>query len=190
MKNVAIPPDKAQLRNKIRKQRKHCTPEWITTASQLIQQQITAWPVFQTAQSVASYMAMPHEVQTHLLHAACFAQNKMLCVPCKKQDTYAWAQLCEGTILTTRAAGIQEPANPQWLSSIQPDLIFVPVVAVDHEGHRLGHGGGHYDRLLASHTGFKLALAFSFQLQASIPNDSWDISMDAVVTQTTLEQFK
>ncbi len=191
MKKTATNPEKAQLRQKIRKQRKTCAPEWITATSQLIQQQVIALRAFQTAQSIASYMAMPLEVQTQLLHAACFEQKKTLCVPCRKKNTFAWAQLRENTALTTmHTAGIKEPADPEWLNAIQPDLILVPVLAVDHVGHRLGHGGGHYDRLLATHTGFKLALAFNFQYLASIPHEPWDILMDAAATQTGVKPFK
>jgi 5-formyltetrahydrofolate cyclo-ligase len=64
------------------------------------------------------------------------------------------------------------------------DFILVPGVAFSKDRHRLGRGGGFFDRLLAGRAAkaFKLGLCFSFQLLESIPTEPHDIVMDAVVT--------
>jgi 5-formyltetrahydrofolate cyclo-ligase len=64
------------------------------------------------------------------------------------------------------------------------DFILVPGVAFSKDRHRLGRGGGFFDRLLAGRgaKAFKLGLCFSFQLLESIPTEPHDIVMDAVVT--------
>ena len=64
------------------------------------------------------------------------------------------------------------------------DLILVPGIAFSKDRHRLGRGGGFFDRLLAGRAkdAFKLGICFSFQLLDTIPTEPHDIVMDAVVT--------
>ncbi|NCC50466.1 MAG: 5-formyltetrahydrofolate cyclo-ligase [Spartobacteria bacterium] len=188
--NATMPhPEKARLRKRVQARRKACSALWIQEQSLLLQRRLLSMPEFQQAQMIASYMALPYEVQTDLLHRACFQQGVSVVVPCGQGAGYAWARLEEETRLTVRGAGVREPLRPAWAPGVQPDIILVPVVAVDNTGHRLGHGGGHYDRLLAQTPGFKLALAFDFQCIDTIPDESWDINMDAVVTPLSFTRF-
>jgi len=66
------------------------------------------------------------------------------------------------------------------------DLILVPGLAFSKDRHRLGRGGGFFDRLLAGRAAkaFKLGLCFSFQVLDQIPTEGHDIVMDAVVTDS------
>jgi 5-formyltetrahydrofolate cyclo-ligase len=63
------------------------------------------------------------------------------------------------------------------------DLILVPGVAFSRDKHRLGRGGGFFDRLLAGRAAnaFKLAICFSFQVVDRVPTEAHDVVMDAVV---------
>jgi len=64
------------------------------------------------------------------------------------------------------------------------DLILVPGVAFSKDHHRLGRGGGFFDRVLAGRAAnaFKLGICFSFQVFDTIPTEGHDIVMNAVVT--------
>jgi 5-formyltetrahydrofolate cyclo-ligase len=64
------------------------------------------------------------------------------------------------------------------------DLIVVPGVAFSKDRHRLGRGGGFFDRLLAGRAAnaFKLGICFSFQLLDTIPTEPHDIVMNAIVS--------
>ena len=64
------------------------------------------------------------------------------------------------------------------------DLILVPGVAFSKDHHRLGRGGGFFDRLLPGRAAnaFKLGICFSFQVFDTIPTEGHDIVMNAVVT--------
>ena len=55
----------------------------------------------------------------------------------------------------------------------------------DRAGHRLGRGGGYYDRLLAhpDWRGFRCGLFFAAQETPSVPREAWDIRLDAIVTE-------
>jgi 5-formyltetrahydrofolate cyclo-ligase len=65
-----------------------------------------------------------------------------------------------------------------------PELILVPALAFLHSGHRLGRGGGFYDRLLSGRAAqaFKLGICFAFQLVETIPIEPHDAIMNAVIS--------
>ncbi|HJT81431.1 MAG TPA: 5-formyltetrahydrofolate cyclo-ligase [Chthoniobacterales bacterium] len=66
------------------------------------------------------------------------------------------------------------------------DLVLVPGVAFSRDRHRLGRGGGFFDRLLGGRgaNAFKLGICFSFQIVDKIPNEPHDVILDAVVTES------
>jgi 5-formyltetrahydrofolate cyclo-ligase len=65
-----------------------------------------------------------------------------------------------------------------------PDLIFVPFLAFDHEGHRLGYGGGYYDRTLAAHPNVT-AVGFGYAaLQVpEVPSGAHDRRLETIFTE-------
>jgi 5-formyltetrahydrofolate cyclo-ligase len=70
---------------------------------------------------------------------------------------------------------------------IMPDVVFVPLVGFTAQGHRLGQGGGHYDRWVEAHPGrTKVGLAWDVQLVDELPLEPHDQGLDAVVTPTRM----
>jgi len=63
------------------------------------------------------------------------------------------------------------------------DLIIVPAVAVSIHGHRIGYGGGYYDKLLKNFHAPKFVLAFEFQLFDAIESTPSDVRVDKIVTE-------
>jgi 5-formyltetrahydrofolate cyclo-ligase len=65
-----------------------------------------------------------------------------------------------------------------------PDLVLVPGLAFSRDGHRLGRGGGFYDRLLAGRArdAAKIGVGFASQLREDVPRAEHDVILDAVVT--------
>jgi 5-formyltetrahydrofolate cyclo-ligase len=79
--------------------------------------------------------------------------------------------------------GVREPAAAcEEIALNQFDLVLVPGVAFDLQGHRLGRGQGFYDRILAEATGIKCGLAYDFQLLEEIPTEPHDAKMDFIFT--------
>ncbi len=76
---------------------------------------------------------------------------------------------------------------------VHPDLVLVPLVAVDREGSRLGQGKGHYDRVLGrlrSHGALLVGLGWAVQMvEGKIPADPWDIALDGFASEERLEIF-
>lgn len=71
--------------------------------------------------------------------------------------------------------------------AVVPDVLFVPLVGFTAQGHRLGQGGGHYDRWLAAHPdALAIGLAWDCQLCDTLPVEPHDRPLAAVVTPTRL----
>ena len=74
--------------------------------------------------------------------------------------------------------------------SLDPTVVFVPLVGFTASGDRLGQGGGHYDRWLSEHPSVqKIGLAGDIQLiepDSALPTEPHDIALDAVVTPTRI----
>ena len=93
---------------------------------------------------------------------------------------------CRPAALVAGAYGILAP--PPDAPPVVPDafdLILVPGVAFDAEGRRLGRGGGHYDRVLASlpPRATSVGIGYDFQLVASVPCEEHDVPVDMVITE-------
>ncbi len=72
-----------------------------------------------------------------------------------------------------------------------PEIVIVPLIAFTRDGHRLGQGGGHYDRWLAAHPGTRaIGLAWDCQLAEDLPVESHDQRLEAVVTPTRIYHGK
>jgi 5-formyltetrahydrofolate cyclo-ligase len=65
-----------------------------------------------------------------------------------------------------------------------PDLVLVPGLAFSRAGHRLGRGGGFYDRLLAGRArgAVKIGVCFSLQLHDEVPTEKHDVVLDVVIS--------
>ena len=88
---------------------------------------------------------------------------------------------------------ISEPQNNNKI--LNPELIFVPCLAFDHKGNRLGYGGGYYDRTFAylnkiNHRFISVAYAYEEQKLDYIPIDKFDFKVDYVITEKNLYSFQ
>ncbi len=80
--------------------------------------------------------------------------------------------------------GIREPLpSARQVTDFHRALIFVPALAFDREGYRLGYGGGYYDRFLAAHSVPSVGIAYEDFIVDSLPRDKYDCAVDYVVTE-------
>ncbi|MDR1512973.1 MAG: 5-formyltetrahydrofolate cyclo-ligase [Propionibacteriaceae bacterium] len=148
---------------------------------------------------VAMYWSVPPEPDTHLLMAELRRRHSEILLPVisprpgLKAGTPAWADLHLGTrearwdALKPSLAGLREPTSdgaPEDLG--EADLIVLPGLAGTLSGHRLGTGGGWYDRALL-HSQIDVPrwlLLNDDEVVSSLPIDPWDERVDAIVTQS------
>ena len=86
---------------------------------------------------------------------------------------------------------MQPPSEAPRLDALAIDAVLVPGVAFDRAGHRLGYGGGYYDRLLPSlrRDCLRVGLAYDEQVVDELPAEEHDVRLHAVVTPTRLLRF-
>ena len=176
---------KEALRARIGAVRRALSPQTVRAASKQIAERVVALPEFSHARVVGCYLALGHEVQTMELVKRCWREDKEVCVPAfedaRRGYVLAWLKMGEAT--ETGPAKILQPKKIRPASPKAVDLMIVPAVAFDRSGRRLGHGGGHYDRLLAQCPGFKVGVAFEAQMVEEVPSDIHDVGVDIVVTE-------
>jgi len=89
------------------------------------------------------------------------------------------------TEMVTSAWGIPEPVGPE-LDPTTIDLVIVPGLAFDAQGHRIGYGAGYYDRFLPllRPDATTIGVCFAAQLGADLPVEPHDVAVRSVVTET------
>lgn len=161
--------------------------------SQRVVERAVQSPEYRSADRVCWYVNVRSEVETLPAIERCIADGPPVVVPwCVDRTTLALFDLRSLDELVVGRFGILEPAvELRQLSerAVDPqsvDLFFVPGVAFDSAGHRLGHGAGYYDRLLenARPDAVKVGLAFDCQIVEAVPAAPHDIAMDAVITES------
>lgn len=69
---------------------------------------------------------------------------------------------------------------------MEPNIIFVPGLAFDLKGYRLGRGKGHYDKYLANHNAIKIGICRNENLTTNLPKEPHDIKMDYIITENII----
>jgi 5-formyltetrahydrofolate cyclo-ligase len=184
-------PTKGAIRDAIRARRRTLDPAWAAAAGAAAQARVTALPEFAAARTVLCYLAMAGEAGTAAILEAAWKAGKRVYVPAYDAGgrTYAPAELGPAAQVRAGHWNVPEPAEPRWMAAAGADLAVVPGLAFDRDGGRIGHGAGHYDRLLARWAGprcFKVGFGFEFQIVAAAPLEAHDVRMDAVATEQAL----
>lgn len=175
--------------------RRQIAPERRAAADHAIQGRAAQWLTAQwltaqglTAQrhpTVALYRAFDGEVSTDALRAKLEADGARIVDPIFHRGRAL--SFVQATGWTTTSYGLPVPTGiPIEIASI--DAFVVPGVAFDRQGHRLGMGGGAYDRTLPLSEAPALALAYAQQIIPSVPIGPWDHPMDAVITEVEVVQ--
>lgn len=95
--------------------------------------------------------------------------------------------------LIKHSLGMRQPANLRQAVSVnQLDILFMPLVAVDKFGYRMGMGGGFYDRTLAKSKTkpIKIGWAYDFQFVEKLEVNAWDVKLDFAIFPSGLQKFK
>lgn len=137
---------------------------------------------FSTASVVLLFYSLPDEVPTQPLLER-WRGEKTLLLPSVVENDLQLHPYHDETCMMVGAWGINEPTTPLWTDVEAIDLVLVPGLAFDAQGHRLGRGKGYYDRLLA-HPHFStiplLGLAYHYQQLDDLPYEPHDHRVDEV----------
>ena len=157
------------------------------TASERIAAKILASPHYQTAQNIALYYPINGEVDLDYVWQCASAQGIHCYFPVLNNDhTLSFLPATHDTPFYRHRLGIWQP-NVSMLDAKTPDqldILYIPLLAFDATGTRLGMGGGYYDRTLAlHHSPLLMGVAYEFQREIQLPSDPWDIPLAGVITE-------
>lgn len=136
---------------------------------------------------VAGYVPQDHEIEPGGLMHLFRQQGARLCLPmiAVKEAPLSFRAWDFGQKLEEGIFGTRQPVATQM--SVTPDILLVPLLGFDRFGHRIGYGGGYYDRTLADlravHDVLAIGLAFEGQRVDALPREPHDEPLDWIVTE-------
>lgn len=171
------------VRKRIYRLRAACSDEQVDALSRQMTLLAERLPQFQQADRVLAYVDYRHEARTCYLIEKAWKAGKEVAVPKCRDGRMTFHQITDFSQLKAGYFGIPEPeTGPEVLW--EDAVMLMPGVAFDRENHRLGYGGGYYDRYLAAHPDhYRIALALEFQRVEWVPVKPADVMPHVVVTE-------
>ncbi len=138
-----------------------------------------------TAASVLVFYSFGSEISTTGIIDRLLREGRMVALPYLEDGTMKGAAHRPGDTLRPSPYGPKEPALLEEVDPAGIDVAVSPGLAFDRRGHRLGYGGGHFDRYLARlrPNASRIGIGFHLQLVEEVPHDDLDATLDMVVTE-------
>lgn len=187
--------DKKLLRREGMARRRGLTAGQRQEKSAAIAERLIHAELFRQAESVFCYISMENEVHTEAVLEAALAAGKAVSIPYvldKAKGLMCAAQLQDMADLVAGEYNIPT-LPPEKVVPVEPaaiDLVIVPGSAFDRAGHRIGMGGGYYDRFLGQAVrAVRAAVAYECQLFDNIAADEHDQPMDYIFTEKNVYEI-
>ncbi len=174
--------DKKALRKRIAEQKRAMTPEQIEAASQRLAERLFQTDAYQNALSIYGYLSYNQEIRTLPILRRAMIDGKRVAVPKVYGDEMRFIWMDDLSLVAPGYYDIPVPIADGPVADDELALMLMPGLAFDPEGHRVGYGGGFYDRYLAAHPDHKLvALCYGFQLVDHLDCEAHDIPVHRVI---------
>lgn len=174
--------DKKALRAEIRAKKRAMTAQEIEEKSAALAKAFYETAEYKNAKTIYGYLPYNQEVRTTQMLAHALADGKQVAVPKVYGDEMKFILLSDLGQVAKGYAGIPEPIADDPVAADPTALVLMPGLAFDPEGHRLGYGGGFYDKFLAAEPDHPtLALCYDFQMLPHLDTESYDIPVDRVL---------
>lgn len=184
------PAGKQELRRQMRAIRKAVADR--TEKSRQILDNLRRVPVFQKAGCLFLYVSCQTEVETREWIPALLAEGRSVAVPKVTGSEMAFYAISSMEDLAPGAYGILEPKADGRL--VMPDAgscMLLPGLAFDEAGHRMGYGGGYYDRYLEHHPHCStIAVAYEAQVIREVPVEPHDRILQWIVTEEKVREIR
>ncbi len=163
----------------------------VSTKSLAITKKVIGSRIFSTKNRVSLYLPIKNEVETRDIINFFVEAGVAVYLPkyFKDTDVYRLVRFRKWDDLEKGPLGILEPKSGGMIDAGEIDLAFIPGVAFDKKGVRLGYGKGVFDRLFAKSRAKRVGLAYKFQMVNDLPKEKHDLMMDFVVTEEEVYQF-
>lgn len=169
------------LRAIVEQKRRIMTKEQVAEQSALIMAQLEQMSAFREAKTVLLYYPIHNEVDLRPLLSK-YKGQKIFLLPVTHRHSMEVRPYDGEDMMRRGRLGVPEPQTSTYRGHI--DLIIVPGVVFDQHRHRIGRGGGYYDRFLRKQlTAKKVGVCYLFQLKKHTIPHSWrDQKLDRIIT--------
>ena len=173
---------KQELRRTIREQKRAMTNEEIELRSQKLSELFLNSEAYKNAKTVYGYLPYNQEVRTVPMLEQALRDGKRVAVPKCYGDEMKFIYMDDLSKVEKGYANIPEPIADEPVADDETALVLMPGMAFDPQGHRIGYGGGFYDKFLAQEPNHPtLALCYEFQVFPHLETEEFDIPVDCVL---------
>lgn len=174
--------DKKELRASIRARKRAMTEEEIVSRSEQLTELFLNSDAYQNAKTIYGYLPYNQEVRTVPLLLQALRDGKRVAVPKCYGSEMKFIYMDDLTKVEKGYANIPEPIADGPIGDDPTALVLMPGMAFDPQGHRIGYGGGFYDKFLAAEPDHPtLALCYEFQMLPQLDTEEHDIPVDTVI---------
>lgn len=176
--------NKAAIRKEYLKKRQLITVEEAAKSSQKLLELLKDNLTLQKARNIVGFSPIHNEPDLNNLYNHLLKEGKnLLFLRIYDQEMKAHSVKNPEKMIISSKYNIPEPNyGDPIVEADDIDLILVPGIIFDLKGHRIGFGGGYYDRFLAKTKAYKLGVCFDFQIIDNIPSEEHDIPLDELVS--------
>ena len=174
--------DKKALRAAIRQQKRAMTEEQIVSKSEKLGRLLAENELYKNAKTFYGYLPYNQEVRTVPMLEQALRDGKRVAVPKCYGEEMKFIYMDDLSLVAPGYAGIPEPIADGPVADDPSALVLMPGMAFDPQGHRIGYGGGFYDKFLAAEPNHPtLALCYDFQMLDHLETEQFDIPVDTVL---------
>lgn len=185
---------KAELRKKYKSLREDLSVETIDDFSIAIANQLLKLPIWEHSfYHIFLSIEEQKEVNTEFILSILSGKDKNIVVPKSdfKNGTMTHFLLTDNTIIKKNNYNIPEPVDGIPIETSKIDVVFIPLLAFDEQGNRVGYGKGFYDKFLADCKPETIKIGLSFFETEEIITDTFesDVKLDYCVTPEKVYEF-
>ena len=174
--------NKQELRRAIREQKRAMSIEEIERRSQKLGELFLQSDAYRNAKTIYGYLPYNQEVRTVPMLEQAMRDGKRVAVPKCYGDEMKFIFMDDLSKVEKGYANIPEPIADEPVAHDKTALVLMPGLAFDPQGHRIGYGGGFYDRFLAEEPDHPtLALCYGFQMVEYLQTEEFDIPVHMVL---------
>ena len=174
--------NKKELRKAIREKKRAMSAQEIEAKSRALTEAFLRSEAYHAAKTIYGYLPYNQEVRTVALLEQALQDGKRVAVPKCYGDEMRFIYMTDLSAVEKGYAGIPEPIADGPVADDETALVLMPGLAFDPAGHRIGYGGGFYDKFLAKEPKHPtLALCYDFQVLPHLETEEFDIPVDAVI---------
>lgn len=181
--------NKSLLRKEYLTNRKNLSSDFVLSSSRSICQSFLNSEIYENSSSVMLYSSILNEPYTEEIKNAALIDRKNVFYPKTDAETVKITpiKINKNSIFAKGAFNVYEPTGTVcddidfYFSNT--DVIIIPGILFDLQGHRIGFGKGCYDRFLTNTDALRVAFCYSFQIKDSIPYNKHDVGIDILISE-------